>query len=289
MLTGARSAFQLKKFIEDSMRSKGLKVDETFKLFDGIQMPSLIKYETNSNADKSIIDVGFKKDIGTTEAYQTVGCEIISNDINKSSVRSFPLHLISTYNGSKSCIFRESNSLAQNIDEFKMFSKETLVFEKIKSFDSVLEGSILETNKYGYKRYIAGKKEERDGVVCLGIYEVFYDKNVDGLYYYEVDSPPIDFGWIHNISKQLLYIPRKVNVPNQIRIALQCAVGSYTSTCFVEPLERGIYKPKLNNGQLSFMKELQKGSIEMEVFTGITPNLLSAIEKKLNILTKKIN
>jgi hypothetical protein len=273
LYTGGSSYLDLKKILEAGIAE----VDEPQMLLDKYPLPYILKRKISSD---SLVHLS-----QNTEFTSSIAQGLEYNIKNGSfSTQSFPLYLVRSFEFNLQDLREQHRSDMQGME---LFDAESLCWKPMKAPADVIQGVIIQCREYGKQvRFIAGQQLMKDGQTVIKLFRVKGDEFADALYFSNSKATKRFMGWIYDNKNCCLYIPIRLNVPHQIRQALQSCMGTYTRTFFVQAATLGSLKGTINGGHLLLKEELFKSSIEMERFEGIPEGFLSEIKEKLNIEVK---
>jgi hypothetical protein len=185
----------------------------------------------------------------------------------------------------------------RNIKNYKYFDFVHLKDINISNIDSVELFSIVRPTYNSYEdSLIVIDKVVQDNEACIRAINVSKSKE-DEIAYLSLMlqknncpekfiSP--NFGWVYRKNTSTLYVPVKVNMPHQIRHALQCAVGNYTDTKFAVRDEKNAPLPLIQNNEICWCEQQTRGSFELEIFNCIPYSFIPLLQEKLLIVINQI-
>jgi hypothetical protein len=245
-------------------------VGQRKKINEFIILPRVIKLDVKTLNNRLLID-----NDAMLSNYAKIGYSLKEN---YKSDKSYPLSILNNY----SFNIDEANSpnyyVIRDINKYKYFDFVLLKDIIIPNIENVELFDILRStyNTYEDSLIVIGK-EVQDNEECILAKNVSKTKEDEIVYLRlmlqknncpEKFIPP-NFGWVYRKNTSTLYVPVKVNMPHQIRHALQCAVGSYTDTRFAVRDEKNAPLPLINNDQICWCEQQTRGSFELEIFNCI--------------------
>jgi hypothetical protein len=152
-------------------------------------------------------------------------------------------------------------------------------------------------NPYG-RSYLITRKEEGDGGIQLFGRAVVKEKE-DGIPYLilfkrrELTTLNLNpqmkcLGWVYVCKSEILHVPINAAMPYEVRHALQCVAGIYTSTGFAYRDKTKPAMPAITGDGIVWSCQPEEGTFELESFPYIPESFITILEEKLSIIIHKI-
>jgi len=279
LLSGGRSWHETKKLFDKVSPT----ISNSVKIYD-VGLPRIIKIDPQTikiqikldSPDQCLANYGFK------------GFQIVRG--GQGTRASIPLSILTQFSISEmenTILVAGENQLSGNV-AYLRYDPKTLDYVKLGSINELEQFDIFKpTQSYKPVLYVFQRQIERDGESRIYANEVVLGKHHEAVYFslaMRNNGIRTNIGWIYDKKNHKLYIPRRVNVPNQIRHSLQCAVGSYTTIRYVlQDLKKmEVLLPEFDEKGIKWCSQ-QKNAYELEEFSCIPNSFIVLLEEKLSI------
>lgn len=279
LLSGGRSWFETKKLLNQVSP----KISNSVTIND-VGLPRIIKIDPQTTSiqikldspDVCLVNYGFK------------GFQIVRGGLGNRV--SYPLSILTQFYISEmeNTILGPGENLLSGNVTYLRYDPKILDYVKIGSIHELERFDVFKpVQSYKPVLYVFQRQEDRDGEPWIFANEVVLGKHHEALYFslaMRNNGNRTNLGWIYDKTKQKIYIPRRVNVPNQIRHSLQCVVGAYTKVRFAlqDLAKREVLLPKFGREGIHWCNQ-QQNAYELEEFSCIPNSFIGPLEEKLSI------
>ncbi|MEN9884481.1 MAG: hypothetical protein RLZZ420_1698, partial [Bacteroidota bacterium] len=279
LLSGGRSWYETKKLLDQVSP----KMSNCIKIYN-VGLPRIIKIDPQTlniqiNLDKPdlcLANYGFK------------GFQIVRGGLGNRV--SYPLSILTQFSISemeKTILGPGENLLSGNVTYLR-FDPKTLDYVEIGSIYELKQFNVFKpVQSYKPVLYIFQRHEYRDGEPWILANEVILGKHHEALYFsltMRNNGNRTNLGWIYDKTRKKIYIPRRVNLPNQIRHSLQCVVGAYTKVRFAlqDNANGEALLPVIDNQGITWCNQ-QQNAYELEEFSCVPNSFIGPLQEKLSI------
>lgn len=280
LLSGGRSWHETKKLLD----RVSPQISNRERINDA-SLPRIIKIDPQS----PIIQIKLDKHDVCLANYGFKGFQIVRFGLGNRV--SYPLSILTQFPISemKNTILGPGENLLSGNVTYLRYDSQTLDYVNLGSINELEQFDVFKPEQsYKPVLYVFQRLEDRDGEPWIFANEVVLGKHHEALYFslaMRNNGNRTNLGWIYDKTNHKLYIPRRVNVPDQIRHSLQCVVGAYTNTRFAmqDLTKREVLLPKFGKEGIHWCNQ-QQNAYELEEFSCIPNSFIGLLEEKLSII-----
>lgn len=280
LLSGGRAWPETKRLLDEVRPTQSGDV-----VVDGVALPRIFKLDPTAILTKMNLD---RNDI-CLAIYGFKGFQIVRGGLGNRA--SYPLSILIQFSISEmeKTILGPGESLLSGNVTYLRYDPKTLDYVEICSISELKQFDIFKpVQSYKPVLYVFQRQEYRDGEPWIFANEVLLGNHHEAVYFslsmcnYGIRT---NIGWIYDKKNHKLYIPRRVNMPNQIRHSLQCVVGSYTTVRYaLQDLKKmEALLPEFDEKGIKWCTQ-QKNAYELEEFSCIPNSFIEPLEEKLSII-----
>jgi hypothetical protein len=284
LLSGGRSWYETKKLLDQVSP----KISNSVKMYD-VGLPRIIKIDPEA----AIIKIKLDRSDVCIANYGFKGFQVVRGGLGNRV--SYPLSTLNNFSilELENTILGPGENLLSGNNRYLRYDPTTLNYVEINNIQDFHQFDVFKPlQSYKPVLYVFQRMERGDDGQRIFANEVVLGKHHEAIYFSLVkrnNGNRTNLGWIYDRANHKLYIPRRANVPDQIRHTLQSAVGAYTNVKFAlrDEANQQVLLPVIGEEGISWCNQ-QRNAYELEEFSCIPNSFIAPLEEKLSITINRL-